>query len=89
MKSKGRGIKQVRVSIGFLTELMRDGNSINMKCINGLPKDAEFAYWYTSPSSGHNRFMEVILVYISSEFLELNEGDLIPNMKPSFEKVGL
>jgi hypothetical protein len=86
---KPRGLKAVRVSIGFLTEMMTEGNITNAKCIKGLPEDADFAYWYHSPTYGRDRYGEIILVYISSEFEELKEGDFIPNMSPIFEKVGL
>jgi len=83
---KPRGLKQIRISIKFLTELLKEGSDIKMKCIKGLPEDAEFAYWYHSPIYGRGIYGEIILVYISSEFQDLKEGDLIPDMKPTFEK---
>lgn len=83
---KAKGFKQVRISIALLTELIRTGNHTNIKCTYGIPEDAEFAYWYTSPITGRSRFGEIILVYISKEFEKLNEGDSIPEIKVLMEK---
>ena len=71
----------LRVSIYFLLDLCKKGVNHHIKVHNPVPMDAKFL------RAGHDQYGNLYLVLESEEFKDLQDGDIIPELQPLFEKV--
>jgi len=68
--------KMLRVSSFFLVELFKKETTIKV-LNNALPKDTTFIRIYNDVGNGWG---DIFIVVESSEFNDLNEGDVIPEL---------
>lgn len=65
-------LRRVRISIYTLTSFLTENKEVHFKVSKGLPEGAVFHYCF------HDAWNTINAVYEHDSFIDLNEGDEIP-----------